>query len=60
MSTRSAGSCPSCMTPTGHEVRFYTMDSHRELPADGEVIVINDPREPAEAAEEATSESTDG
>jgi catechol 2,3-dioxygenase-like lactoylglutathione lyase family enzyme len=51
---------PLLHDPDGHEVRFYTMDSHRELPDEGEVIVINAPGESAEAAEEATTESTNG
>ncbi len=42
---------PELHDPDGHEVRFYTMSSHREL-ADDDVAVINDARETAEAAEQ--------
>jgi hypothetical protein len=49
---------PMLHDPDGHEVRFYTTEGHRELPPDGEVIVIRDPREAAEAAERAMAEST--
>ncbi|HEX3592726.1 MAG TPA: VOC family protein [Pseudonocardiaceae bacterium] len=38
---------PLLHDPDGHEVRFYTMDRHTDLPADG-VLTVHDPRESAE------------
>jgi catechol 2,3-dioxygenase-like lactoylglutathione lyase family enzyme len=43
---------PMLHDPDGHEVRFYTMVHHRDLPA-GEALTVHDPRESAEAAEAA-------
>jgi catechol 2,3-dioxygenase-like lactoylglutathione lyase family enzyme len=43
---------PKLHDPDGHEVRFYTTTSHTEVPDDGAVVIEN-PRERAEAAERA-------
>jgi catechol 2,3-dioxygenase-like lactoylglutathione lyase family enzyme len=48
---------PMLHDPDGHEVRFYSMASHRELLVDGEPLVVHNPRESAEAAEEALKEA---
>lgn len=41
---------PMLHDPDGHEVRFYTIQHHTQLPADG-VTTIHDPRETAERRE---------
>jgi hypothetical protein len=46
---------PGLHDPDGHEVRFYTTDHHRDVPA-GEVIRVENPREAAEARERAMRE----
>jgi catechol 2,3-dioxygenase-like lactoylglutathione lyase family enzyme len=43
---------PELHDPDGHEVRFYTVQQHRELDPDG-VTIVNDPRESAERRERA-------
>ncbi len=43
---------PKLHDPDGHEVRFYTTTGHTEV-SDGDAVVIEDPRERAEAAERA-------
>jgi len=45
---------PELHDPDGHEVRFYTVQHHRDLPADG-AVTVHDPRETAEAAERAAT-----
>ena len=42
---------PELHDPDGHEVRFYTMEHHTALPAAGDVLTINDPRETANSHE---------
>ncbi len=42
---------PELHDPDGHEVRFYTMESHTAVAAGGEPLTINDPRETAERSE---------
>ena len=39
---------PLLHDPDGHEVRFYTIEHHTDMPR-GDVTTINDPRETAEA-----------
>jgi catechol 2,3-dioxygenase-like lactoylglutathione lyase family enzyme len=41
---------PELHDPDGHEVRFYTIEDHRQL-GEGEVVVAHDVRETALAAE---------
>jgi catechol 2,3-dioxygenase-like lactoylglutathione lyase family enzyme len=48
---------PLLHDPDGHEVRFYTIQHHRDFPADG-VLTVHDPRETAEAAERAAAEGS--
>jgi catechol 2,3-dioxygenase-like lactoylglutathione lyase family enzyme len=36
---------PDLHDPDGHEVRFYTMEQHTQVPGSGEPLTINDPRE---------------
>jgi catechol 2,3-dioxygenase-like lactoylglutathione lyase family enzyme len=43
---------PGLHDPDGHEVRFYTLEEHTDLPA-GTVTTINDPRESAQRRERA-------
>lgn len=43
---------PNLHDPDGHEIRFYTTTRHTELPSDG-AVVVEDPRERAEASERA-------
>jgi catechol 2,3-dioxygenase-like lactoylglutathione lyase family enzyme len=45
---------PLLHDPDGHEVRFYTVDHHTELPAD-DVLTVHDPRETAERREREQS-----
>lgn len=40
---------PLVHDPDGHEVRFYTMESHRRRETPDEMLVFNEPRESAEA-----------
>jgi hypothetical protein len=46
---------PLLHDPDGHEVRFYTIQHHRDFPAEG-ALTVHDPRETAEAAERAAAE----
>lgn len=41
---------PLLHDPDGHEVRFYTVESHTEI-AEGEVLTVDNPREAAAARE---------
>lgn len=43
---------PMTHDPDGHEIRFYTVEHHQDLPRD-EVMVVHDPRELSEALEAA-------
>lgn len=42
---------PALHDPDGHEVRFYTMEQHTEVPGPGEMLTINDPRETSQRRE---------
>lgn len=46
---------PMLHDPDGHEVRFYTMESHRTREAPDEMLVVHDSRESAEAKEKAVA-----
>lgn len=49
---------PMLHDPDGHEVRFYTIAHHTDLPADGRPVVVEHPRETAEANEAAAQCTT--
>ncbi|HZR54299.1 MAG TPA: VOC family protein [Streptosporangiaceae bacterium] len=50
---------PELHDPDGHEVRFYTIEHHRQLDPDA-VTTIHDPRESAERHEQAIRGQTAG